>query len=196
MNFGNENWFWPLLVFCLLGSGLVLYTFRRDLRDLTILGYHNFILSPSLVFARRLAKGILILAALYLIFLGAARLQGKPMPQDLNLNGIDVMVVLDLSKSMLSQDIAPNRLEAAKRAVLNWLQDREGDRVGLVVFAGEALVQVPLTLDLEAVSLVLSRADIDAVDRGGTDIGEGIKYGFSAPFPRKTQTTGEGPSCF
>jgi Ca-activated chloride channel family protein len=121
-----------------------------------------------------------MLAGLLLILLGAARLQGKPVPEDLNLRGIDVMVVLDVSKSMLTQDIVPNRLGAAKKAVISWLQNRDGDRVGLVVFAGEAIVQVPLTLDLEAVSLVLDRDDVDAVDRGGTDIGEGIRTALTA----------------
>jgi Ca-activated chloride channel family protein len=117
---------------------------------------------------------------LFLALLGAVRLQGKPVPEDLNLNGIDVMVVLDVSKSMMTRDLVPNRLEAAKKAVSDWMQNREGDRVGLVVFAGEALVQVPLTFDLDAVSLVLSKDDVDAVDRGGTDIGEGIRTALAA----------------
>lgn len=180
MNIGNENWLWALSgVFAVLGA-FAFYTFSRDRRDLDLLGAHNLVLSPGVVWTRRLLKGALALAGLFLILLGAARLQGKPVPEDLNLNGIDVMVVLDVSKSMLTRDIIPNRLEAAKNAVLNWAQKQEGDRVGVVVFAGEALVQVPLTFDLEAVSLVVSRADVNSVDRGGTDIGKGIETALAA----------------
>ena len=166
------------LFFC--GAIFAIYTFWRDRRDLELLGYQNLVLAPHIVWGRRVLKGSLLLAGLFLILLGAARLQGKPVPEDLNLRGIDVMVVLDVSKSMLTQDIVPNRLGAAKKAVISWLENRDGDRVGLAVFAGEALVQVPLTMDLEAVSLVLDRDDVDAVDRGGTDIGEGIRTALAA----------------
>lgn len=183
MNIGNETWFLPLLILFLLGLGFALYTLKRDQRDLNLLGYHNFILNPAFVFGRRITKGLFILTAFFLVFLGAVRLQGKPTPEDIQMRGIDVMIVLDLSKSMLTQDMVPNRLEAAKKALLNWIQNRDGDRVGLVVFAGEALVQVPLTFDLEAVSLLLDRDDPDAVDRGGTDIGEGIRTALAA-FPK------------
>ena len=183
MHFGNENWFWPLVALCLATSVLALVTLRRDYRDLSALGAHNFVLNPALVFSRRMAKGALLIVCLLLVSLGVARLQGKPMPEDLRMTGIDVMVVMDVSKSMLTQDIVPNRLEAAVRAVLSWLSGRDGDRVGLVVFSGEAIVQVPLTLDLQAVSQVLSRADVNAVDRGGTDIGKGIGTALSS-FPK------------
>lgn len=179
MEIANHNWFWFLLPLCLGALGLALFTFGRDRKDLQRLGAHHLVLAPGMAWARRLLKGGLLLTGLCLIFLGAVRLQGKPLPEDLDLRGSDVMIVLDLSKSMLTQDMVPNRLEAAKKALLSWVQNRDGDRVGLVVFAGEALVQVPLTMDLEAVSTVLSRDDVDAVDRGGTDIGEGIRTALS-----------------
>lgn len=180
MHLGNENWLWWLAGIFIILAASALYTFSRDRRDLNLLGAHNLVLAPGVVWARRLLKGGLALTGLFLALLGALRLQGKPIPEDLNLSGIDVMVVQDVSKSMLTRDIVPNRLEAAKNAVLNWIQKQEGDRVGMVVFAGEALVQVPLTFDLEAVSLVVSRADVNSVDRGGTDIGKGIETALSA----------------
>ncbi len=180
MHIANDNWFWYLAPLFLVWAMATFYTFWRDKRDLVLLGNHNLVLAPAVVWARRVVKGFLILAGFFLVLLGAVRLQGKPVPGDLNLRGIDVMVVLDVSKSMLTQDMVPNRLEAAKKAVLDWLQNEDGDRVGVVIFAGEALVQVPLTMDLEAVSLVLSKADVDSVDRGGTDIGEGIKTAMAA----------------
>lgn len=166
MNIANNNWLWFLAPLFLLWAGLTFYTFWRDRRDLGVLGEHNLVLSPQVVWIRRILKGGLALTGLFLALLGAVRLQGKPVPEDLNLRGIDVMVVLDVSKSMMTRDIVPNRLEAAKNAILDWVQKQEGDRVGMVVFAGEAMVQVPLTFDLEAVSLFVSRADVNSVDRG------------------------------
>jgi Ca-activated chloride channel homolog len=180
MHIDYGNWFWPLLLLFLIWAGFSIYTFWRDRRDLEILGYQNFVLSPHVIWIRRVLKGSLILGGFLVILLGAVRLQGKPLPEDLDLRGVDVMIVLDLSKSMMTQDMVPNRLEAAKRYLLSWLQNQDGDRVGLTVFAGEALVQVPLTFDLQAVSLVLDRDDVDVVEKGGTDIGEGIRTALAS----------------
>jgi Ca-activated chloride channel family protein len=183
MNLGNLDWVLPLAILFGIGLALAIWTLWRDQRDLKILGHQNLVLSPGLAWGRRLIKGLLLLSGLFLILLGAIRLQGKPTPEDLALRGSDVVVVLDVSKSMLTQDMIPNRLEAAKKAVDSWMQNQTGDRVGLVVFSGEAIVQVPLTFDIQAVSMVLEQDDTDAVDRGGTDIGEGIRKALSA-FPK------------
>ncbi len=171
----NRDGLVPLTLAFLLIMGLGIWTLWRDRRDLDLLGKQNLVWHPLWVWARRCVKGILALSALGFLLFGAARLQGKPTPQDINLAGSDIMIVLDVSKSMLTQDLVPNRLEAAKKALMNWCSGRQGDRIGLVIFAGEALVQVPLTQDMDALSLVLAKADPDEVDRGGTDIGEGIQ---------------------
>lgn len=184
MIFGNFTWLVPLGALFFLWLVLSLLNLWRDRRDLEILGYQNLVLSPNAAWGRRVVKGFFLLGGFFLILLGAARLQGKFLPEDLNLRGSDVMVLLDVSKSMLTQDMVPNRLEAAKKAVLTWLQSRDGDQVGVAVFAGQSIVQVPLTLDLQAASLVLERADVEAVDRGGTDIGEGIRTALSS-FPKE-----------
>ncbi len=180
MHLANEKWFWPLALLFASWLLFALYTLWRDRRDLAYLGYQNLVLAPSVVWGRRVIRSFFLLLGLGCLLMGALRLQGKPVPEDLNLRGIDVMIVLDVSKSMMSQDMIPNRLGAAKKALLSWIQSRDGDRAGLVVFAGEALVQVPLTMDLEAVSLVLDRDDVDAVDRGGTDIGNGIRTALAS----------------
>jgi len=190
MHLANEPWVLFLVpVFLVLGilAAVVLFWDKRDLRAL---GHHNLLLSPRWAWARRGAKACLFFAALTFLLGGALRLQGKPIPEDLTESGIDVMVLLDTSKSMLTQDLGPNRLEAAKRAVLEWMAEREGDRVGLTVFAGEAFVQVPLTLDHQAVALVLEQSDSDAVERGGTDIGEGIRTALEG-FPKEEGKRGK-----
>ncbi len=180
MNIANMTWLLPLAALFLIALISALFTLWRDKRDLRLLGYQNLVWAPELTWGRRIMKGLFVIIGLGLALLGAARLQGKSVPEDLNVSGVDIMVVLDVSKSMMTQDIAPCRLDAAKKAVATWLEGRQGDRVGVVIFAGEALVQVPLTLDLEAVNMVLSKADVDSVDRGGTDIGEGIRTALDA----------------
>lgn len=182
MNFANAAWLWPLGGLFFIWAAWMLYGFWQDRGDLEQLGHQNLVLSPSLAWGRRILKGSLLLLGLFAAGVGAARMQGKLIPQDLSQRGSDIVVVLDVSKSMMTQDVPPNRLEAAKKALDDWLGNLQGDRVGLVVFAGQALVQVPLTLDLDTVSQILDKADTDTIELGGTDIGSGIQTALSA-FP-------------
>jgi Ca-activated chloride channel homolog len=191
MNLVNENWFWPLFLGFLLWLGFSIWTLRKDRRELELLGRHHLVMTPVLAFVRRIFKAGLLLGCLFLLGLGSARLQGKLSPQDASSRGIDIMIVLDVSKSMLTRDMAPNRLGAAKKAILSWIQTRPGDRMGVVLFAGESLVQVPLTLDLQAVSQVLENDRVDEVSRGGTDIGKGIKSALEALFKEGQEKRGK-----
>lgn len=94
--------------------------------------------------------------------------------------GVDVAVLLDVSKSMLTEDVRPNRLSQAKFAVQDLLGKLHGDRVGLVAFAGTAFVQCPLTVDYEAFRLTLKDADPRIIPRGGTAIGAAIRTALKA----------------
>ncbi|HET9870166.1 MAG TPA: VWA domain-containing protein, partial [bacterium] len=174
---------WPLGALLLAWTAWSAIALWRDRRDLEALGHQNLVLSPGTAWARRWAKGTFLILALGAAGLGAARLQGGLVPQDWTARGSDLVVVLDVSKSMLTQDVKPSRLDAAKKALEDWLGGLQGDRVGLVVFSGQALVQVPLTLDLDAVSQILDKADTDMVALGGTDLGAGIQTALSA-FPK------------
>jgi Ca-activated chloride channel family protein len=186
MNFANGTWLWPMGGLFLIWAAWTFYGFWQDRRDLKILGHQNLVLSPGLAWGRRIVKGSLLLIGLFGALMGAARMQGKLVPQDVMARGSDLMVVLDVSNSMSTQDVAPDRLEAAKKALEDWIQTLDGDRVGLVVFSGQALVQVPLTLDLDTVSQILDKADTGMVELGGTDIGAGIQTAISA-FPKDSK---------
>ena len=94
--------------------------------------------------------------------------------------GIDIIVAVDTSRSMLADDIKPNRLEAAKREIKDLIDILDGDRVGLVAFAGTAFLQCPLTLDYGAFSIFLDGIDTDLIPVGGTSFGEAIKESMSA----------------
>ena len=89
--------------------------------------------------------------------------------------GVDLFVVLDVSRSMLAQDVRPNRLERAKSDILDLLSRLEGDRVGLIVFAGAPVVQVPLTMDHGFFRIALNDVDTDSAPRGGTLIGDALR---------------------
>ncbi len=187
MHFAETQLLYPLLIAGGLLALLAFHALGRDRRDLEKLGFRNLTLSPVWVMSRRIAVTGFLLAALGVSALGAARLQGRLTPTDADSVGMDILVALDVSKSMLVPDVTPNRLGAAKNALMNWLSTLEGDRVGLLVFSGESAMQVPLTLDLDAVTTVLDRADVDALDKGGTDIGDAIRTALNSfpPDPKR-----------
>lgn len=122
-----------------------------------------------------LLKFIFIIVAVALCIFAAVNLR-KPVAGDREQTaGIDVMIALDVSKSMLSADIKPSRLERAKECV-NLLVDKLGsDRVGLVLFAGQAFLQMPLTSDIASSKMFISNASADAVPVQGTDISDALR---------------------
>ena len=127
-----------------------------------------------------LKKFILVLAAMALILVSIANLRTKRGAEQINRNGIDVMIALDVSNSMLAQDVKPTRLDRAKQ-LLNKLIDRMGNnRVGLVVFAGKAYLQMPLTGDHSAAKMYLSSASPQTVPTQGTVIGDALKMSFAS----------------
>ena len=103
--------------------------------------------------------------------------QGTTM---VNRSGIDVMIALDVSKSMLANDIQPSRLERAKQLISKLIDKLPNDRIGIVVFAGRAYLQMPLTTDHSAAKMYLSSATTDVVPTQGTVIGDALKMCFAA----------------
>ncbi len=124
--------------------------------------------------ARRRFKNLLIAVGVGLVLLALARPQFGYTWRETTARGIDVLFVLDSSKSMLAQDIRPNRLERAKLAILDFVEKIPGDRVGLVAFAGNAFLQCPLTLDYDAFAMSLEAVDTTVISHGGTDIARAL----------------------
>ncbi len=118
---------------------------------------------------------VLFLLALAMLITGAANLQSPGAMEKVSRKGVDVMIALDVSKSMLAQDIKPNRLERAKQLVNKLMEQMENDRVGLVLFAGRAYVQMPLTTDHSAARMYIRNAAPEAVPTQGTVISEALK---------------------
>ena len=110
------------------------------------------------------------LAALIVAF---ARPQTGVTAENVTTEGIDIVLALDLSTSMLAEDLEPNRIEAAKAVAADFVNGRQNDRIGLVVFAGDAFTQVPLTLDYGIVTTVLGELETGILE-DGTAIGMGL----------------------
>jgi len=120
-------------------------------------------------------KFVLILVAFTMGVLALANPRSPKGAEQVTRNGIDVMIALDVSKSMLAQDIKPNRLERAKQALSKLIDKLSNDRVGIVVFAGRAYLQMPLTGDHGAAKMFLTSASVDIVPTQGTVISEALK---------------------
>jgi len=117
--------------------------------------------------------GVIIIALVSLI-LAAANPQVGTKLQEVKQTGIDVFILLDVSRSMTAEDIKPNRLEKAKYQISNLIQKLQGDRIGLIIFAGKAFIQFPLTTDYSAAGLFLSAVDVNSVPYPGTAINSAI----------------------
>jgi len=105
--------------------------------------------------------------------------------QKINLKGTDIMIALDVSKSMLAEDIKPNRLERAKQLISKIIENSPQDRIGLVIFAGRAYLQMPMTVDHAAAKMYLASASPDDVPSQGTVISQALKMCYAAFNPKE-----------
>ncbi len=123
---------------------------------------------------RRIVKKVLVLAAILLCFTALARPQYGSKWIEVKRKGIDILFAVDTSKSMLAEDIRPNRLQRAKFAILDFVVQLEGDRVGLLPFAGSAYLMCPLTIDYSAFESSLDAINTTIIPKGGTDLASAI----------------------
>ncbi len=154
---------------------------RRELENFVsaeVLG----IIAPRLSFARKRLKDYLVLAALALLIIALADPQVGTRIEEVKREGIDLVVAVDVSTSMLAKDIAPSRLEKAKHEVRSLLDKLQGDRVALVAFAGKAVIECPLTLDYGAAEIFLDVLEPGLVSKPGTSLADAVRTSLKA-FP-------------
>jgi Ca-activated chloride channel family protein len=130
--------------------------------------------------ARRKLRHALLIAAVALLIVAAARPQWGYTLEETSVKGLDIIVAIDTSKSMLAEDITPNRLARAKLAALDLLQLAKTDRLGLVAFAGGAFLQCPLTIDDLVFRQSLDVLDVNIIPQGGTALAEAINVARTA----------------
>lgn len=145
-------------------------------------------LMPLVSFKRGAWKFVMILIALMFVIIGVAGPQFGSKLQQVKKQGVELMVVLDVSNSMLAQDIKPNRLEKAKMAISRMVEKLSDDKVGMIVFAGDAYVQLPITTDYSSAKLFLSNINTDIVPVQGTAIGAAIDLAAKS-FTPETETS-------
>ncbi len=173
------------LLFLWLVPGLVLfhlYAFRAKDRALARFSRVEMLraLMPRVSRRRQWVKAGMLTGAVFFVVLALARPRWGFQWEEVKRFGVDILIALDVSESMLAQDVQPNRLERAKHEVQDLIRMLEGDRVGLVAFAGVSFLQCPLTLDYGAVELFLDNLDTDLIPVPGTAIGEAIRTATAA----------------
>jgi Ca-activated chloride channel family protein len=114
------------------------------------------------------------------VILSLANLQSGARMEEVKREGIDIFIAIDVSNSMMAEDIAPNRLERSKQAISRLIDKLEGDRIGIIVFAGKAYIQLPITTDYAAARLFLSTINTEIVPSQGTAIGEAIEIAMKS----------------
>ncbi|HCP45548.1 MAG TPA: hypothetical protein DIU15_05880 [Deltaproteobacteria bacterium] len=188
MHFSNPEALWLLWLVPLL-AGLFAFASRRRADALARFAddalIDHLIHRPSRL--RAAIRPTLLGLALIAIITAAAGPRWGFQWEDVRRHGVDIVVALDLSRSMLAEDASPDRLTAAKREIRDLLELLEGDRIGLVVFAGVSFVQCPLTLDYGAFSVFLDPMDPDWVPVGGTDLAAAVRSAVEA-FPKNERS--------
>ncbi len=125
--------------------------------------------------ARRVAASVLLAGGVGFLVFAAMRPQGDPKHVEVTAKGRDIVFLVDVSRSMLARDLRPNRLQRAILAIRELVPKLHGDRVGLVVFAGNAALKCPLTVDYQFFLSALERVEPDDVSQGGTSVGDALR---------------------
>lgn len=179
----NFLWLLPLIVFAFI------YEMRKKRIDLEKFADPGLI--PRLTGGGRprirILKNVLIIFSAALMIIAVAGPRWGSRYQEVSREGVDIMFLVDVSPSMLVEDVKPNRLERARREIIDFLKVIQGDRVGLAAFSGAAFVQCPLTLDYSACRMFLSSLDTDLIPVSGTDIGAAIDAAVKS-FDMKAET--------
>lgn len=142
------------------------------------------VLMPDASKARPVLKYFLLLLALTSIIVGIARPQFGSQLKNVKREGIEIMIALDVSNSMMAEDIEPNRLERSKRAISQLVDKLSDDKIGLIVFAGEAYTQLPITSDYVSAKLFLNSISPQIVPTQGTAIGAAIDLAVKSFTPQ------------
>ncbi len=182
--FAHSEYLWGLLIIPFLAVIFLWSRYSRN-RALQRFGNKHLVreLMPLASKSRPVFKFILILLALAFFIVGAARPQFGSKLEKVQREGVEIIIALDVSNSMMAQDIQPNRLDRAKRAISRLIDRLKDDKIGLIVFAGDAYIQLPITSDYNSAKLFLDAINTDVVPRQGTAIGAAINLAVKSFTP-------------
>ncbi len=168
-----------IIPICILIFIWNIYSNKNKLKKLGDISIINQLL-PEVSFTKKISKFILFIIGLCFLILGLCNLQTGSKLKDVKREGADIMICLDVSNSMMAQDFSPNRLERAKIAIENMIDKLQGDRLGIIVFAGEAYVQLPITTDYSSAKLFLEGINNKIVPVQGTNIADAINLSIES----------------
>jgi Ca-activated chloride channel family protein len=180
----NPGYIYLLLIIPALIA--VFWYFRMKRRKaLALFGNKDILafLMPNVSGNRPVVKFVVLMMALACIIMGMARPQFGSKLRTEKRKGIELLIALDVSNSMLSEDIQPSRLERAKRAIAQLVDKLNNDKIGLIVFAGEAYTQLPITADYVSAKLFLNSISPQMIPTQGTAIGSAIELGMKSFSP-------------
>ncbi len=187
--FANPEYLYLLLIVPVFIILWVINDFRKK-RAIQKLGNKELVLKlmPEMSAIRPLVKFILQLIAVLAGIIILARPQFGSKIEEVKRQGVEVIIALDVSNSMLAEDIQPDRLTRAKQSISRLVDNLENDKIGLIVFAGDAYTQIPITLDYVSAKMFLSTISPEMVPKQGTSIGAAINLGI------RSFTPGDGKS--
>lgn len=182
MKWGAVEFLWLLWLLPLIAAGYAWsgMAARRRLRRFADPKLWGGIVRDARGGWRAAARPVLFLLGAALLAVALGRPQTGAHPVEVKRVGVDVMVALDTSYSMAAEDVAPNRLAVAKREIERLSRALEGNRLGLVVFAGDSAVECPLTLDADTFRMFLGSVTYNAAAAGGTDIAGALRKASAA----------------
>ncbi|MEW6355200.1 MAG: VWA domain-containing protein [Planctomycetota bacterium] len=181
MQFDNPYNLWLLLLPVAL-VGFYVFVFRRKRQAAERFASHPLVQSLISGVSRRKqqAKAGMIVGAALLMVLAHFEPMWGFRHEKVQRQGVDIVVAVDTSRSMLAMDVKPSRMERAKLEVIDLLRALDGDRVALVAFAGEAYMKCPLTEDYETVEVLLKGIDVGVIPQGSTNIGHAVRRSMQA----------------
>lgn len=182
--FGNSEYLWGLLIIPLLTFFYIWSRIARK-RALRKFGQENILkeLMPYSSKNRPGLKFLILMLALAFFIGGIARPQFGSKLKKVKREGVELIIALDVSNSMMAEDIKPNRLERAKRAISRLVDRLKDDKIGLIVFAGDAYTQLPITSDYNSAKLFLNSVSTQIVPKQGTAIGAAINLSIRSFTP-------------
>ncbi len=192
MQFGQEFMLWGLILIPILYA-LYIFSIRRRKRALETYGDANLLpyLMPEASLSAHRWKAVLVFVGLALLIIGSAGPRIGSKLKEVEQKGREVIIALDVSNSMLAEDVKPSRIERAKQLIGRMVDEMEHDKIGLIIFAGDAYTQIPITDDYPSVKMFLSTTGPEMVSRQGTAIGAAIELGTRS-FPSPDSEAEEG----
>jgi Ca-activated chloride channel family protein len=181
LRYENSEWLLLLIVVPIIIALFILAVrWRKKAIDKFGESHMVFKLMPMASFRKLRLKFFLFCLSIIFIIIGLANPQIGSKMEEVKREGVDLMIAIDLSNSMLAEDLQPNRLMRAKQSISRLIDRLDGDRIGLVVFAGDAYVQLPITTDYSAAKLFLSTINTNIVPTQGTAIGKAIELSINS----------------